>query len=770
MSSVHYAKLKPFTSDMCIQESIRPVTESNALSALTNDRKINEYGPMGNAAFMTSSNKLICQELTDKIRSYIKLSVPVINTIITGADNNIARRILNLTQGEYNDILNGQLIYDTYEDTYISVREAKENESYLFCGEIIEHIINNYDIEKNIMIEIENIINNKFYTDKEIKGRPIRVVREPEQGNILPGYQMQINFPSQKCSGLDEMIWWFKNVYLVDKAVSKLTALLRLTPDSLDSIYTHTIRVVPRGLRPMVDGRIDGMTVLYSNVIRADSALRKISRINQPIVFALRYRDLQISVDELISFTKVQRENKNRQKEKESQRKSLFEYATSKKGFIRGRMLKKIQNGSMRSVIIADPTLSVDEAGIPEEMLKVAMEYHTGVKSPEGADLIEVCQQVPVELNRAPTLHRLSFLGYKIKVVKGNAIRLHTLSTSGFNADHDGDTMAGHIPYSDEAIEEVSELLGVLKNLYVPASGKVTLMPKQELVYGLNIISSSYRNPSDMPITKLSDHIKLMHVFEMHELSVYDRVLYQESVKTLGEHLIDYIFPEDIAPICKDIEKGLISEIMELLCAKREEVIKLRVDRLVKCAYIAATLYPPCVSILNDYSSKKSIHNPFEGFEQEMSIYRENYHSGYDNQETYNSIYTNRFDEIANYVKDHVAEDMGLENGFVQLVTCGARGDKGNLQQMVSYKGRIAKSATEAFNIVITSSYLSALNGIEQFIAAYGARKSLIDKVRKPAETGEASRNLIHTAVNATIVSEDCHTDAGIIISAEKLM
>lgn len=764
----YYVKLEPYTKEMCICESPQPVTEVDTIKNIGDTRDINRFGLMGDIPFMTSENFEIRKELEDKVRSYIELNVPVINTLIIGASNNIARQILGLTQKELEDIMTGQMIYDTYNGKYVLTKEAESEQSYLFCGEIIKNIIDNYNIEENIQKELKNIILNRFYTKKEAKENPIDIVKE-ENGNILPDYKLYVYECFNKDYTVFDMINWFKYDYIKNHAVSKITTLLRLTYESLDSLVMDTIRVIPRGQRPIIDGRNDSLNVLYSNVLRADSALRKIKRAEQPILYALKYKNLQISVDALISYTEIQRESSNRYQTKNNQRKSLFERISSKSGQARA-MLKKIQNGSGRSVIVAGPDLSVDEVGIPEEMLKVSMEYHTKVKQGKEIDLRTVCEAVPAIMNRPPTLHRLSLRGYKIKPIKGNAIKMQTLSGSGYNFDFDGDTMSEQTPYNEEAIEEVNELLGVLKNLYIPASGKVTLVPKQELVYGLNIISSSYEKASNRKISHIIDEKHLIEVFEMYEVSVYDKVLYRGITKTLGEHLIDYIFTEDIVPMCKNIEKSNITEIMEKLCAKDENIFKTHVDRLVKCAYIAATIYPPCITILKNYSNRVSIDNPFNGFEENMSIYRNNYHSGYDNSETYNSIYTKEFDKVAAYVNDNIIEDMGIDNGFVQLILCGARGDKGNLQQMVSYKGRIAKSATEAFNFVITSSYLSSLNSLDQFIAAYGSRKSLTDKVRMPAKTGYMSRRLIHTAANASIVSDDCHTLEGIEISANKLM
>jgi len=143
--------------------------------------------------------------------------------------------------------------------------------------------------------------------------------------------------------------------------------------------------------------------------------------------------------------------------------------------------------------------------------------------------------------------------------------------------------------------------------------------------------------------------------------------------------------------------------------------------------------------------------------------------NGYDNKTTYNSKYTEEYNKIANDVKKHLISDIGENNGYVRLVQCGARGDMSSLQQMFSYKGRIAKSASESFNTVISSAYVTQLNPLEQFISAYGTRKTVIDKVKKPAETGDAMRRMMHTSADGVIVSEDCGSNEGLTITRETL-
>jgi DNA-directed RNA polymerase subunit beta' len=65
--------------------------------------------------------------------------------------------------------------------------------------------------------------------------------------------------------------------------------------------------------------------------------------------------------------------------------------------------------------------------------------------------LEEVTKGHPVMLNRAPTLHRLSIQAFEPVLIEGEAIRIHPLVCTAYNADFDGDQMAVHVPLSVEA-------------------------------------------------------------------------------------------------------------------------------------------------------------------------------------------------------------------------------------------------------------------------------------------------------------------------------
>jgi len=89
-----------------------------------------------------------------------------------------------------------------------------------------------------------------------------------------------------------------------------------------------------------------------------------------------------------------------------------------------------------------------------------------------------------VLLNRAPTLHRLGVQAFKPILIEGEAIRLHPLVCTAFNADFDGDQMAIHLPLSDEAQDEARTRMLSSSNLLKPSTGDPIMIPTKDMVLG----------------------------------------------------------------------------------------------------------------------------------------------------------------------------------------------------------------------------------------------------------------------------------------------
>jgi DNA-directed RNA polymerase subunit beta' len=104
---------------------------------------------------------------------------------------------------------------------------------------------------------------------------------------------------------------------------------------------------------------------------------------------------------------------------------------------------------------------------------------------PEVWDILEeVIEGRPVLLNRAPTLHRLGIQAFMPVLVEGNAIKIHPLVCTAFNADFDGDQMAVHVPLSTEAVMEARNVMLSTYNMLSPASGEPLVAPTLDMVLG----------------------------------------------------------------------------------------------------------------------------------------------------------------------------------------------------------------------------------------------------------------------------------------------
>ena len=117
-------------------------------------------------------------------------------------------------------------------------------------------------------------------------------------------------------------------------------------------------------------------------------------------------------------------------------------------------------------------------------------------------------------------------------LIEGNAIKIHPLVCSGFNADFDGDQMAVHLPLSIEAQVEAKLLMLSTNNIFSPSSGNATISPSQDIVLGCYYLTTDNedlsRNESKIDVENRKANPDRM-VFCSHE--EVDCALSQELLK-----------------------------------------------------------------------------------------------------------------------------------------------------------------------------------------------------------------------------------------------
>src|SRR6187399_796939 len=266
--------------------------------------------------------------------------------------------------------------------------------------------------------------------------------------------------------------------------------------------------VIPPDLRPLVPlegGRFatSDLNDLYRRVINRNNRLKNQLQLKTPdVIIRNEKRMLQEAVDALFDNGRHGRPVTgagNRAL------KSLSDMLKGKQGRFRQNLLGKRVDYSGRSVIVIGPELKLHQCGLPKKMALVLFEpfiirrlkelgfVHTvrgarkmiEKKSPEVWDILEeVTKGHPVLLNRAPTLHRLSIQAFEPILIEGEAIRIHPLVCTAYNADFDGDQMAVHVPLSVEAQMEARLLMLATNNIFSPSSGKPVNTPTQDIVLG----------------------------------------------------------------------------------------------------------------------------------------------------------------------------------------------------------------------------------------------------------------------------------------------
>jgi DNA-directed RNA polymerase subunit A' len=218
--------------------------------------------------------------------------------------------------------------------------------------------------------------------------------------------------------------------------------------------------------------------------------------------------------------------------------KTLTARIKSKEGRIRHNLAGKRTNFSARTVISPDPLLNINEVGVPmvmamkltvpERVTDWNIEYlkefvKKGPKAYPGSNYIirpdgrrkkitdETKEQLIEEIqpgfiverhlmdgdistfNRQPSLHRMSMMCHKIRVLPGLTLRLNPAVCAPYNADFDGDEMNLHIPQTEEARAEAEILMEVQTQLISPRYGLSIIGCNQDAITG-NYILTKYLN------------------------------------------------------------------------------------------------------------------------------------------------------------------------------------------------------------------------------------------------------------------------------------
>ena len=212
--------------------------------------------------------------------------------------------------------------------------------------------------------------------------------------------------------------------------------------------------------------------------------------------------------------------------------KTLVQRLKGKEGRFRYNLSGKRVNFAGRTVITPDIKISVGEVGVPREMAEeVTVPVHVTewnieevrqlikrdtypralyIIRPNGTrkritpenkeDILEelapgyIVERQVVDgdialFNRQPSLHRISLMAHRVKVLPGKTLRINPLTCKPYNADFDGDEMNIHFVQTKDAQAEARELISVKHNILSPRHGRALVAADEDAITGIFLLT-----------------------------------------------------------------------------------------------------------------------------------------------------------------------------------------------------------------------------------------------------------------------------------------
>jgi len=530
--------------------------------------------------------------------------------------------------------------------------------------------------------------------------------------------------------------------------------------------------------------------------------------------------------------------------------KSIQQRLGSKEGRIRYNIQGKRVEFSARSVITPDPNISIAELGVPEKIamnltrpervtefnLKRLYKFiQNGPNKFPGAKTIRRADGRIISLrhvntkevqlhygdivnrhlmdgdivlfNRQPTLHRMSMMGHRVKVLKYKTFRLNVSVTAPYNADFDGDEMNMHCPQSYEAATELEEIAAVPHQILRPRDGIPVIGVVQDTLVG------SYR------LTR--DHVKFNRR-EFMNLMMWNKrfdgtVPVSASDKGWSGHQV-------LSQLMPPINMEMTNSSKKKVIITEGEVKEGQFDKSVFSKASKGIIH----MTFNDYGSKQTVdfidamQNTIEQFlvyngfsvgisdliadsvtKAEMNVKIQekksdvetillNIHQDLFDNNTGKSNQAEFEDKIFGILNKatELAGDIGYnslanENRMTAMVRAGSKGGPINIAQMIACVGqqnidgkRIPygfedrtlphfkkyDDGAEARGF-IENSFINGLTPTEFFFHAMSGREGLIDTAVKTADTGYIQRQLVKAMEDLVVQHDGTVRDANMNIA-----
>lgn len=305
--------------------------------------------------------------------------------------------------------------------------------------------------------------------------------------------------------------------------------------DRPEKLIMTTLAVPPMALRPSVitDARLsqeDNITERLKGIIQANACLQQ--GMQEPRNSSKILDDWDYLQVEAAQFINSDVRVASQAQQPARPLCGLVQRLKGKQGRFRGNLSGKRVEFTGRTVISPDPNLKITEVAVPllmasiltypehvnrhnieklKQCVRNGPKKYPGAKfvqEPNGdrkdlsfssrkriADELKVGDIVHRHLedgdivlfNRQPSLHRMSIMCHRARIMPWRTLRFNESVCNPYNADFDGDEMNTHVPQTEEARTEALMLMGVQNNLCTPKNGAILVASTQDF------LTSSYQ-------------------------------------------------------------------------------------------------------------------------------------------------------------------------------------------------------------------------------------------------------------------------------------
>jgi len=548
--------------------------------------------------------------------------------------------------------------------------------------------------------------------------------------------------------------------------------------------------------------------------------------------------------------------------------KTLAQRLKGKEGRFRSNLSGKRVNFSARTVISPDPNLSINEIGVPISIAKeltipVKVTQHNldwckklikqkteavgakeeyipsvnyvlreseGMKqrikisernAEEVAEKLEPGTTIERQLmngdltlfNRQPSLHRMSMMAHRVKVLPHKTFRFNLSVCPPYNADFDGDEMNLHLLQGEEAQAEAEILMKVQENILSPRFGGA-------IIGGIHDhISGSFLLTHKNKLIPVDDATHILSAIRYE--GKMPKIVEKDGKKYVtGKDIFSTLLPEDLnleyksktclncdvctAPNCPNdayvivkngvLKQGTVDEnsigafkgrILDRIIRDHGTTEGRKfIDFVTRLAIKSITLLGFTTSIEDEDIPDEAKKQIEEGLKKAMKKIR-NLVKAYENDEL-ESLPGRSIEEtlemeimrVTGRARDMAGEiagkHLGLNNSAVIMAKSGARGSMLNLSQM---SGCVGQQAVRGERIhrgyqyrtlphfkkhdlgasakgFVASSYKTGLTPTEYFFHSMGGREGLVDTAVRTSRSGYMQRRLINALEDVKVEND----------------